>query len=117
VPYIFRLDTTRKRERLPEEGRSALLQELEKGNLRQGWEARGCASWIEEEIRFLERRDGKFIDPAPRVSRYFGRDLPVRPRVIPSPSYSRVIRILIKLVVFKAIPTIRMGHLRQRGSR
>jgi hypothetical protein len=71
VPYIFRLDTTRKRERLPEEGRSALLQELEKGNLRQGWEARGCASWIEEEIRFLERRDGKFIDPAPRVSRYF----------------------------------------------
>jgi len=35
--YIFRLEKRRKEEQLPEEGRKALVSELEAGYLRQGW--------------------------------------------------------------------------------
>jgi hypothetical protein len=43
VPFVFRLDGSEKRARLPEEGREALLHEMLRGHLRQGWGSKGMS--------------------------------------------------------------------------
>jgi hypothetical protein len=37
MPYVFRLESTKKSEQLPEAGRRALFQQMKSGRLRQGW--------------------------------------------------------------------------------
>jgi hypothetical protein len=43
VPYIFCLETSKKKYQLPPAGREALFQEMKKGRLRQGWGGEGMS--------------------------------------------------------------------------
>jgi hypothetical protein len=64
MPYIFWLETSRKRYQLPEPGRKALFQEMKKGRLRQGWGSEGM-SLIDSNGRSLSRDEW--------VKNYLGR--------------------------------------------
>jgi hypothetical protein len=54
MPYIFRLETSRKAEQLSEAGRKALFQEMKRGRLRQGW-GRDGMGLLDEHGKALSR--------------------------------------------------------------